>query len=76
MAKKQPLKSRKAQPKSKPRQSVFQEAWSNMMGDMDRFLPGQLKGGEGKKKFVLWLFILELVVLGVVGKLVYEWLRG
>jgi len=76
MAKKQAVKSKKVQSKSKPPQSVFQEAWSNMMEDMDRFLPGKLKGGEGKKKFVLWLFILELVVLGVIGKLVYGWIRG
>jgi len=76
VAKKQPAKSQRSHSKNKPQQSVFQEAWTNMMGDLDRFLPEKLKGGEGKKKFVLWLFILELVVLGVIGKLVYEWIRG
>jgi len=77
MAKKRPV-APKAQPKKSEvkKQSVFQEAWSNMMGDMDKFLPEKFKGGEGKKKFVLWLFILELVVLGVIGKLVYEWFWG
>ena len=72
MAKKKPS-NQKANPKQ---QSVFQEAWSNMMGDMDKILPEKLKGGEGKKKFVLWLFILEVVVLGVIGKVVYEWIWG
>jgi hypothetical protein len=47
-----------------------------MMRDFDRVLPDKLKGGQGKKKFVLWLFILELVVLGIIGKFVYDWLFG
>jgi len=68
---KAPKSNRK--PNDKPQQSVFQEAWQNMMGDMDKVLPEKLKGGQGKKKFVLWLFIVELLVLGVIGKLVYEW---
>ncbi len=64
-------------PPAKAQQSVFQEAWSNMTADFDRILPESLRRREGKKKFVLWLFVVEVLVLGVIGKLVYEWLaRG
>ena len=72
---KKPTKTTKpsGKPPEKKPQSVFQEAWQNMTADMDKVLPEKLKGNQGKKKFVLWLFIVELVVLGVVGKLVYEW---
>jgi len=55
------------------RPGVVQEAWQNMMRDFDHVLPEQFKGGKGKKKFVLWLFILELIVIGLVGKLIYSW---
>ena len=68
--------SKKSPQKKTPQQSVVQEAWSNMMRDFDRFLPEKLKGGQGKKKFVLLLFILELVVLGIIGKFLYDWLFG
>jgi hypothetical protein len=60
----------------KKQHSVFQEAWSNMSDDFNRLIPEKLRQRKGKKKFVLWLFILELVVLGVVGKFVYEWITG
>ncbi|MCK4502488.1 MAG: hypothetical protein KAU22_05590 [Desulfuromonadales bacterium] len=61
--------------KKKPKQeSVFKEAWNNMSDDFNRFMPEKLRTNSGKKKFVLWLFILELAVLGVVGKFVYGWL--
>jgi len=69
VAKKRPLPLKK-QPK---RPSVFQEAWQNMLGDLDKVLPEKLHGQQGKKKFVLWLFVLEIVVLGVAGKFVYDW---
>lgn len=70
-------KKRKDDLRQAPKQqSLFQEAWQNMLGDMDKVLPEKFKGKQGKKKFVLWLFILEVVVLGVVGKFVYEWIRG
>lgn len=68
--------SKKPHQKKSPQQGVVQEAWTNMMRDFDRVLPEKLKGGQGKKKFVLWLFILELVVLGVIGKFAYDWLFG
>ena len=72
-------KGKKPGPKpsgKRQQQSVFREAWENMQGDLDKVLPEKLQGKRGKKKFVLWLFILELLVLGVIGKLVYEWLVG
>jgi len=54
-------------------QNVFQEAWQNMMTDMDKFLPEKMRGGQGKKKFVLWLFLLEVLVMGGLGTLAYQW---
>ncbi|PLY00549.1 MAG: hypothetical protein C0622_08545 [Desulfuromonas sp.] len=57
----------------KKRPSVFREAWDNMNNDIDRVMPG---GRQGKKKFVLWLFILEVVVVGLVGTLLYRWWTG
>lgn len=59
--------------KKKKQESVFKEAWNNMAADFNRLMPEKLHQRKGKKKFVLWLFILELVVLGVVGKLIYQW---
>ncbi len=52
---------------------VFKEAWNNMSRDFNRLIPKKLQGCKDKKKFVLWLFLLELLVLGWVGKLVYGW---
>ena len=63
------------QPVRAKQQSVFQEAWDNMSGDFNKLLPERLRSKD-KKKFVLWLFILEVVVLGVIGKMVYEWWMG
>lgn len=53
---------------------MFREAWDNMTDDFNRLLPESLRQRQGKKKFVLWLFVVELLVLGVVGKFVYDWL--
>jgi len=60
----------------KKRESVFKEAWENMSRDFERLMPERLRERKGKKKFVLWLFVLELLVLGVVGRFVWEWLVG
>ena len=61
----------------KQRSSVFREAWDNMSADMNRLLPERVRQRQGKKKFVLWLFLLELVVVGVVGKFLFDWwVRG
>lgn len=65
-----------SRPPAKPQQSVFREAWSNMNRDLDRILPESLRKREGKKKFALWLFVLEVLVLGVIGKLIYAWWVG
>lgn len=62
--------------KKKKQDSVFKEAWDNMSKDFNKFMPEKLRGKQGKKKFVLWLFILEVVVFGVIGKLLYNWLSG
>ena len=62
--------------KKKKRDSVVKEAWNNMSDDFNRLMPETLRQRKGKKKFVLWLFILELVVLGIVGNLIYQlWLK-
>jgi len=69
---------KKPQPRrlpARPQQSIFQEAWSNMTEDFNRVLPEKLRNKD-KRKFVLWLFVLEVVVLGGVGMLVYEWVAG
>lgn len=60
----------------KPQQSILQEAWSNMSTDLDAVLPEKLRGRQGKKRFVLWLFLLELLVLGLLGRLLYAWWTG
>jgi len=70
----QKKKPQNKRPAFKPQQSVFHEAWDNMTEDFNRILPEKLRN-KNKKKFALWLFVLEVVVLGVVGKFVYEWLK-
>lgn len=59
-----------------PQQSVFAEAWQNMSADMEKILPKKLHGRKNKFKFGLVLLLVELVVLGVGGKLIYDWLTG
>jgi hypothetical protein len=73
MSRKKPTPRKPAS--AKPQPSIFQEAWSNMSADFNRLLPAKLQQRD-KKQFVLWLFLLELVVLGVVGKFVWEWWTG
>ncbi len=60
-------------PEKQPRQSVFAEAWQNMSGDMERLLPRKLQGRRGKFIFSLGLALVELILLGVVGKFLYQW---
>lgn len=61
----------------KPRDSVFREAWDNMNEDMGRVLPGflakRLRGGKGKLWVVTAITLVELLVLGAVGKFAYDW---
>ncbi len=58
--------------------SVFKEAWQNMQNDFARFMPGfltkRIPKGKGKAWVVALVTLLELLVLGVVGKFVYDWL--
>ena len=65
-----PTSSRRERPPG-----VLREAWENMNRDLDRFMPETLRRG-GKKKFVLWLFLLEVVVLVGLALLAYEWFSG
>ena len=72
MGRKNKANSKKQSP-GKQQESVFREAWENMSADFNRLLPEKARNKD-KKKFVLWLFILELLVLGVAGKFLYDWL--
>ena len=58
--------------------SVFKEAWENMHSDFSRFMPGfltkHMPKGKGNAWVVVVLTVVELLVLGVVGKLVYDWI--
>ncbi len=63
-------------PKKTKQDNIFKEAWNNMSNDFNNLVPNKLRDKSSKKKFVLWLFIVEIVVLGVVGKLIYEWWIG
>ena len=58
--------------KNKP-DSVFKEAWNNMSSDFNNLIPKQIHPAGDKKKFVLWLFVLELIGLGVASWFGYSW---
>lgn len=60
----------------KQKESVFKEAWNNMSEDFNQFMPKKLQAQDNKKKFVLWLFILELVIFGAIGTFIYRWWTG
>ena len=62
--------------KKKQQDSVFKEAWDNMSEDFNKFMPDKLRARKDKKKFILWLFILELAIFGVIGSLIYKWWAG
>jgi hypothetical protein len=77
--------SKRSKQKSRPagtpqRESVFREAWENMNDDMARcmpeFLTRRLKGGRGALWVVVVVTLLELIVLGAVGKFLYSWLTS
>jgi len=61
------------QQSDKKQDGILKEAWDNMSEDFNKLMPEKLRERQDKKKFVLWLFILEVVVLGLVGKFAYEW---
>jgi len=62
------------------RDSLLDEAWGNMRDDLSRFLPDFLTRRLQRRQGNLWLMLvvllLELVVIGVVGKLIYNWLTA
>ena len=64
-------------PASKKQNSVFTEAWENMSEDfgkvMPAFLQKGLKGGKRKVWVMVAITFIELVVLGMVGKFIYDW---
>ena len=79
--KKQPTsKSNKHVTKEKQQDSVFTEAWKNMNEDMAKVMPDflqkGLKGGKRKVWVMVAITFVELIVLGVVGKFVYDWFVG
>lgn len=57
--------------------SVFTEAWENMSEDMAKVMPAflqkGLKGGKRKVWVMVAITFVELVVLGAVGKFIYDW---
>ncbi len=63
--------------KKKQQGTVFTEAWENMSEDMARVMPDflqkGLKGGKRKVWVMVAITFVELVVLGVVGKYLYDW---
>lgn len=85
MSKQKKLKKKVAGPKSqsvnrpapKKQDSVFTEAWENMSEDMAKVMPAflqkGLKGGKRKVWVMVAITFVELVILGAVGKFVYDW---
>jgi hypothetical protein len=69
----------KSRPVSKKQDSVFSEAWENMSEDFGKFTPAflqkGLKGGKRKVWVMVAVTFVELVVLGVVGKFIYDWFK-
>lgn len=61
----------------KHQQSVVSEAWENMNEDLAKVLPlsisDRLQGGKNKLWVMIVIMIVELIVLGVIVKLVYDW---
>ena len=78
MSKKQYKK--KSSPKKKRQDSVVTEAWENMNNDMAKIMPDfvakRLQKPKGKVWVMVVLTFVELVVLGVAGKFVYDWFVG
>jgi len=72
--------ARKPAPGNKKPDSVFKEAWENMNDDMARVMPDflakRLQGRKGKAWVMVVITLVELLVLGVVGKFVYDWFLG
>ncbi len=75
--KQQASKKKQQAPNKKQQDSVFKEAWENMSEDMAKFMPDLLvkglQGGKRKAWVMVAITFVELVVLGVVGKIAYDW---
>lgn len=69
---------KKAAVKKKKQDSVFQEAWENMNHDMSKVMPDflakRLQDRKGKVWVMVIITLVELVLIGVVGKFAYDWL--
>jgi hypothetical protein len=72
------LKKKKTAASHNRQDSVFKEAWENMNNDMSRFMPDfltrRMPKGKGKVWVVVLVTLVELLVLGFVGKLIYDWI--
>ncbi len=79
MSNKLKKKTRPVQAESK-QDSVVKEAWENMNNDFSKVLPAFVTRRLQKKEGKLWVMVVvtlvELLVLGVVGKLLYDWFTG
>lgn len=75
MSKKQ--RHSKQPPGKKAQDSVFKEAWENMNDDMAKVMPAFLSRRLQDRKSKVWIMVaitcVELLVLGAVGKFVYDW---
>jgi len=71
------LKKKKTTSSQNQQDGVFKEAWENMNEDMSRFVPAfiskRLQKGKSKMWVVIVVTLVEIAVLGIVGKLVYDW---
>ena len=74
------LKKNKNNHSAPQQDSIFKEAWENMNHDMSRLLPNFMGRHLQKKEGKMWLMVVvtlvELIVLGVVGKVIYDWFSG
>ena len=74
------LKKKKPDHKEMHQDSVFKEAWENMNEDMSKIMPGFIARRMQKKQGKLWVMVVvtlfELAILGVIGKLAYDWFTG
>jgi hypothetical protein len=68
----------KSTPPKKHQDSVFKEAWENMNEDMARIMPAfllkRLQGRKGKAWVMVVMTVVELVILGVIGKFFFDWI--
>ncbi len=51
-------------------EGILKEAWAHMSRDFEKWMPEKLRERKDKKKFALWVLILELVILAAIGYIV------